>query len=208
MKKKIAILSIIISASLLCGLFAVWAVAQSDPNAPQKSDDVSGTLDQIGVVSPATEEFKSTLKADPYWNIVAESYDLEQSAVALSDEQNRQLEALREKSGGLVGRLIYQEMAVLGEVDVSQPKLDLETARKIIAQNTDFYAILDEFIQIQPYPDYYGGSGCTPIEYWLDQDGEYRILITLEGSRIDYVHVSGEFGENLLDYEVLFGNAD
>ena len=97
----------------------------------------------------------------------------------------------------------YQEMMIFGRVDPAQPKLDLETAKKIVAENTDFETILEEFDKIQPYPDYIGGSGITRFEYWVDGSTNPQITIYYEQKQI-YGETYNEDGTPL-DTELLFG---
>ena len=86
-------------------------------------------------------------------------------------------DAQREEGERHAGTFWYQEMMIFGRVDPAQPKLDLETAKKICAENTDFETILEEFDKIQPYPDYIGGSGITRFEYWVDGSTNPQITI-------------------------------
>ena len=121
----------------------------------------------------------------------------------LNEEQRQQLEALREEGERKAGRFWYQEMVIFGRVDPAQPKLDLETAKKIIAENTDFETILKEFEKVQLYPDFAGGSGVTNIEYWGGAGTNPQIVIIYEQSQI-YGETYNEDG-TLLDTELIFG---
>lgn len=121
----------------------------------------------------------------------------------LTDAQRQQLEALREEGERHAGTFWYQEMMIFGRVDPAQPKLDLETAKKIVAENTDFETILEEFDKIQPYPDYIGGSGITRFEYWVDGSTNPQITIYYEQKQI-YGETYNEDGTPL-DTELLFG---
>ena len=111
--------------------------------------------------------------------------------------------SLREEGERHAGTFWYQEMMIFGRVDPAQPKLDLETAKKICAENTDFETILEEFDKIQPYPDYIGGSGITRFEYWVDGSTNPQITIYYEQKQI-YGETYNEDGTPL-DTELLFG---
>lgn len=120
----------------------------------------------------------------------------------LTDAQRQQLEALREDGERHAGTFWYQEMMIFGRVDPAQPKLDLETAKKICAENTDFETILEEFDKIQPYPDYIGGSGITYYLYWISESTKPHITILYEQKQI-YGKTYNEDG-TLLASETLF----
>lgn len=76
--------------------------------------------------------------------------------------------------GDPTARFPRQEMIDAGELDENAPRLDLATARDIIAKNVDIKAIISEFDKAHKCPDYAGGSGMTTLIYNLDEnDGIY-----------------------------------
>lgn len=161
----------------------------SSGSAEVSAPDASGTASEE-TSSPADESSSPWDK----WNT---------DESLLTDAQRQQLEALREEGERHAGTFWYQEMMIFGRVDPAQPKLDLETAKKIVAENTDFETILEEFGKIQPYPDYIGGSGITRFEYWVDGSTNPQITIYYEQKQI-YGETYNEDGTPL-DTELLFG---
>lgn len=80
----------------------------------------------------------------------------------------------------------------------------METAKKIIAENTDFETILKEFEKVQHSTPISGrGSGVTNIEYWGGAGTNPQIVIIYEQSQI-YGETYNEDG-TLLDTELIFG---
>ena len=76
--------------------------------------------------------------------------------------------------GDPTARFPRQEMIDAGELDANAPRLDLATAKDIIARNDDIKAILSEFDKVHKCPDYAGGSGVTTLIYHLSEnDGIY-----------------------------------
>jgi len=102
----------------------------------------------------------------------------------LDENQREQMESLREKGRRAVGYFWRQEKIIKGEIDADSPKLTLERALSIIAEHDSFADILSEFEKVQEYPDYAGGSGISIREYWLDENGEEKILIIKEQGEI------------------------
>lgn len=73
----------------------------------------------------------------------------------LSEDQKNRLTKLYtdENCDPFVRHLEYQEYVITGETDPNATKLDIETARRIINENTEYYKILNEFRKVQKYPD-------------------------------------------------------
>ena len=121
----------------------------------------------------------------------------------LSDTQIEQIKELREKV--LMGRYLRQEAIIKGEIKANAPRLDLDTAKRIISENkssNNVSDILAEFNKIYKYPDVAGGSGVTVIEYWLDEAGNEKIIAIIESGGI--LFSSYDDKGLVLNREVLF----
>lgn len=180
--------------SICIVLFAVACTPETEAPASSGSAEASAP-DSSGTVSEETSS-PADESSSPW-----DKWNTDESE--LNEEQRQQLEALREEGERKAGRFWYQEMVIFGRVDPAQPKLDLETAKKIIAENTDFETILKEFEKVQLYPDFAGGSGVTNIEYWGGAGTNPQIVIIYEQSQI-YGETYNEDG-TLLDTELIFG---
>lgn len=110
---------------------------------------------------------------------IAEEYKT--AGITLSDEQLQKLSLLyyHHHTNPAWARLPYQEGIITGEVDPNVPKLDEETAKKIISEHNDFDEILSEFEKVQR-PDFIGGSGHTIITYEVDDRGSEITLFPIE----------------------------
>lgn len=180
--------------SICVALFAVACTPEDE--APVSSGDA-----EVSAPVASHTASEETSSPDDESSSTWDKWNTDESE--LSEEQRQQLEALREEGGRYAGRFWYQEMVIFGRVDPAQPKLDLETAKKIVAENTDFETILEEFDKVQPYPDFIGGSGVTRYEYWGDAGTNPQIVIIYEQSQI-----CGEtYNEDgtLLSSELIFG---
>lgn len=102
----------------------------------------------------------------------------------LTDEQY--VEILKVRGTDFTTAKPYQEAIIAGKNDISSPRLTLEKAKSIIAENNNFDIILDEFSKVQPYPDKTGGSGVTFAIYWLNETGSEQITIILQQRQIIY----------------------
>lgn len=79
----------------------------------------------------------------------------------------------------------YQEAIKSGRISPDAPKLDLATAKKIIADIGFYYDIIAEFEKVQPYADY---SKYTGTEYTKYCPTKYEVISTvLDQGEIDYV---------------------
>ncbi len=117
---------------------------------------------------------------------IAEEY--KNAGMTLSDEQIEKLINLYNYQNVNPGweRLPYGEGVITGEVDPNAPRLDPETAKKMISEHTDFDEILSEFRKVQR-PDYIGG-GHTVILYEIDDLGSEIVIFPME-KQIHYLKV-------------------
>ena len=187
-----------VSAMLCAALLLASCVSD---NAPEDEAPASSGSAEVSAPDNSGTVSEETSSPDDESSSTWDKWNTDESE--LNEEQRQQLEALREEGEHQIGRFWYQEMVIFGRVDPAQPKLDLETAKKIIAENTDFETILKEFEKIQPYPDFTGGSGVTNIEYWGGAGTNVQIAIIYEQSQI-YGETYSEDG-TLLGSELIFG---
>ncbi len=127
-------------------------------------------------------------------NIQSIVEEYKNAGVTLSDEQLQKLSELYANVDPGWERLPYQEGIITGEVDPDAPRLDLETAKKIISEHTDFDEILSEFRKVQR-PYYIGGSGHTVILYEMDDLGSEIAIFPIE-KQIHYLKVDPDDTEH------------
>jgi hypothetical protein len=120
----------------------------------------------------------------------------------LTEEEKLQFKELRQKGEQNFGEYQWQLKVLRGDISADSPRLTLDAAKEIIAANSSFGKILDKFSEVQEYPDFTGGSGYTLTEYWLDEKGNDKILITHQQFTITHL-VYDDAGE-LAYGEVLF----
>lgn len=133
------------------------------------------------------------------WQI-AEEYKA--AGITLSDEQLQKISELYASpyEDPDWGRLLYQEGIITGEIDPNAPKLDAETAKKIISEHNDFDEILSEFEKVQ-CPDRVGGMGTEILYYGIDGSGGSDIAIYTEWKQIEYFWVEPD---GTVQSEILF----
>lgn len=138
---------------------------------------------------------------EKYIQQIAEEYKT--AGINLSDEQIKKLNDLyvSQKVNPGWERLPYQEGIITGEVDPNAPRLDLETAKRIISEHTDFNEIIAEFKKVQQ-PNFIGGSGHIVIIYKMDDSGS-EITFDLFEKQIHYLKVDPD---GTRQTEILFGS--
>lgn len=106
-----------------------------------------------------------------------------------TEEQKAQLEALKVKEQHLFGEFRRARAVILGTLAADAPRITMEQISSIIAESESFDEIMQKLNAAQPYPDYFGGSGLTLIEYWLDDLGTEKILVTYEQADLIYIRL-------------------
>ena len=104
------------------------------------------------------------------------------------DEKNTALEKLAIKERRLVGKFERERAVLLGELDSDATRLTINDVQNIIDNSDSFNEIWQKLKEAQPYPDYYGGSGITNVEYWFDDRGEQKIMLIKPQEDILYVN--------------------
>ena len=108
----------------------------------------------------------------------------------LTDEQKAALKELEQKENWLIGEFRRERAVIRGELAPDAARLTLEEVNAFIEASDSFEALMQKLKDAQAYPDYFGGSGMTLIEYWLDDCGTEKILITLEQQDIIYIKLN------------------
>ena len=98
----------------------------------------------------------------------------------LSDEQYKELLEVRKSDGWLT--FPYQEAVIVGKIDASSPRITLDDVKRVISENSDsgFAIIVQKLSEIQP-PDSIGGSGTHTAQFFLDDEGNERIIAVYVG---------------------------
>lgn len=97
--------------------------------------------------------------------------------------------------------VVYEELLYLSDEMITKSdkstnfplRMTLDDAKKVIEENrdNDFDSIVEKLAKIRP-ADYVGGSGTTTAQFFLDDDGNERIIASYSGRKIFYYH-SGEY---------------
>lgn len=182
MKKKMLFVIPICTAALI-GVFAVSIYAAAvnnklDLDLTANSDSKAANIsDQAAAVTNISDQAAAKGIYDEKIQWIAKVYKNEGKII--SDEQVQKLNELyvSQKKNPAFERLLYQEGIIIGDVDPNAPKLDLATAKDIIAKCNNFEEILSEFDKVQKYPDSLGGSGVSFLVYQLSEYEEISIII-------------------------------
>ena len=119
-----------------------------------------------------------------------------------TDEQKAQLKTLKSKEERLFGEFRRARAVILGELAADAPRLTMEQITGMIAESESFDEIMQKLGAAQPYPDYFGGSGMTLIEYWFDDLGTEKILVTYEQADVIYIRLDAS--GNIADWHFLY----
>ena len=119
-----------------------------------------------------------------------------------TEEQKAALQALKAKEQRLFGEFRRARAVILGELAADAPRLTMEQITGMIAESESFDEIMQKLGAAQPYPDYFGGSGMTLIEYWFDDLGTEKILVTYEQADVIYIRLDAS--GNIADWHFLY----
>lgn len=96
------------------------------------------------------------------------------------------------------GEFRRQEAVAKGEIKKDDSRVQLDQVSEMIADGMNFSLISEQLDKIQPEPDFVGGSGVINVEYWLDDDGIEKIIVTDVLQEIWLVSPDVENGATLL----------
>ncbi|MBQ5339116.1 MAG: dockerin type I repeat-containing protein, partial [Oscillospiraceae bacterium] len=60
-------------------------------------------------------------------------------------------------------------------------------------------SVMKKLQETQTYPDYFGGSGMTLIEYWLDDSGTEKVIVILEQQELVHIRLNPDGSQNAWD---------
>lgn len=86
-----------------------------------------------------------------------------------------------------------------GAISADAERVKLENVQSWIADGMKYQEIEEKLAEVQPYPDFIGGSGVTKIEYWLDESGNDKILLIREQGNVIHKQISNDSKDNLYD---------
>ena len=129
-------------------------------------------------------------------------YELKE--VGEKSEQQRALDELAKKEISDIGEYRRERAVITGALSADAPRITLKQVNEIINASSSLTEIYDKINKAQPYPDFYGGSGISMAEYWLDDEGTERVVIIIEDNVILY-HRYGDDGK-LAEWKELYSN--
>lgn len=107
---------------------------------------------------------------------------------SLPAENRAELERLNQLDG-----YYRRKMELVGALDESAPRLDMEKVQEIIDTSEDYREMLRRFNQYQGYADVMpAGGGNTSYTYWFDPKGNEGISYILEHEFIAYTKVADD----------------
>ena len=141
-------------------------------NALYKSISITIYPDRKGIIScdrgtlyrsPTTLQNNCKFYSDP----VDES--------KLSEEQKEQLAVLEREESTFAGIFPYKKALILGITKPYEHRLTGEELKEIVEKNKSggYRQILDKILEVQPYPDYIGGSGITSMRFLCNEDTDF-----------------------------------
>ena len=96
----------------------------------------------------------------------------------LTDVQKAALEPISQKE--LYGDRFPRAKAVIkGFLAADAPRLTPDAVSQMLEASDNVNVFMKKLTDAQPYPDWYGGSGITRCEYWLDDKGTEKISVDI-----------------------------
>lgn len=187
--KKIIILLLTLAILAMAGILVVLS-SQADDSLPPEEEKKGMHKESEG--PKVSKDYR-------YMN--------EDEFAALTEQQQEALRALDAKSWEHIGHFCREEQIILGNITEDEPRLDVETAKQVIANfEKGMYEeerLVCLFYSLFPYYDYSGGSGITRTQYWLDDARTAEITVWIEGGMVTYYEYDAEGNivveENLYD---------
>lgn len=178
MKKTVIHISIICVLLFAAAMTLTACLSESDNN-DNKNTETEYTTTEI------TEDEKIDLDT-----LIAEQNKIINDAYAnMTEEQQRELEEFKKNTPG-GHRYWRQEMVIVGVIGPSDPRMDLETVKSIIASCNNYEDLKEKFtvyiVSNMIFPDDISGSGIGRNAYWLNETGSERIVFTNPVSHISY----------------------
>jgi len=183
MKKKLfsGFIASMFSISILSSIFIHTSMVQAIELTNDNSSITTSTEETSDIITLSTTHPTETTITTIKTTIVT-------TAPQKIDEKNTALEKLAIKERRLVGKFERERAVLLGELDSDATRLTINDVQNIIDNSDSFNEIWQKLKEAQPYPDYYGGSGITNIEYWFDDRGEQKIMLIKPQEDILYVN--------------------
>ncbi len=186
MKKRIALL-LTLTVWLTVGVLVVLSL--------QGCDNIFSEEDVKADDSLPPEEEKKGMHKEEEGPKISEDYPYlnEDEFVALTEDQQEALVQLDPNNSAF--RYYRKEQMILGNITEEEPRLDLETAKQIIADfESGKYSekrVGDVFYKLFPYYDIAGGSGISCMQYWLD-DARSAIITIWDSEAVTYAEFDEE----------------
>lgn len=114
----------------------------------------------------------------------------------LTAEQKAALKELEQKENWLIGEFRRERSVIRGELAPDAARLTLDEVNTFIETSDSFESVMKKLQEAQTYPDYFGGSGVTLIEYWLDDCGTEKVIIILEQKDLVYIRLNPDGSPN------------
>jgi hypothetical protein len=118
----------------------------------------------------------------------------------LTAEQKAALKELEQKENWLIGEFRRERAVIRGELAPDAARLTLDEVNAFIETSDSFESVMKKLQEAQTYPDYFGGSGVTLIEYWLDDCGTEKVIIILEQKDLVYIRLNPDGSQNEWDF--------
>lgn len=128
--------------------------------------------------------------------------DYDASSITLTSEQQAALDKLDEKEKALFGEFQRERAIIRGDLAPDSDRLTLDEVNEIIRTSDSYDENCKKLREVQPYADYYGGSGVSFVEYWFDDKGVERIVMILEQEDIFYSQCAED--GTLKEYQALY----
>lgn len=118
----------------------------------------------------------------------------------LTAEQKTALQELEQKENWLIGEFRRERAVIRGELAPDAPRLTHDEVNAFIEASDSFEALMQKLKDAQAYPDYFGGSGVTLIEYWLDDCGTEKVIVILEQQELVHIRLNPDGSQNAWDF--------
>ncbi|MGM0882861.1 MAG: hypothetical protein ACQEXQ_17725 [Bacillota bacterium] len=130
-----------------------------------------------------SEELPSGLSINVQDGSIVDISDFKTKFDKLSNEKKDEYLEWQKKGESHIGIFKRKLQEIIGELPADAKRITLPEVKDIVS-NHDFKEAIAEIEKLHGVPDYIGGSGVTNKEYWLDNEGNSKIIVIVEQGQI------------------------
>lgn len=132
-------------------------------------------------------------------NSISES---DNSSIVIKVSELNSIDEIKCLGKKMVGNYLRREAEIEGKISLDASRVNISEVNEWINNNYDYKQICSKLQEKYVFPDYVGGSGITITEYWLDDNGDEKIMLINQNQEI--LHVTDANNTTAVNYQIIF----